>query len=180
MNKSSLPIANPCPMDWASMTPADRGRFCGECKKVVHELVRMTEKEAKALLHSAKNGELCVRYMFDAQGNIFFADTPRLVAPSLLNRARRAAAVAAAIAVPMTLGCSSTANGIGGASSSGEVMGGAPAYDDRQDKQITEPSDPDTSDASADSSSKSDGGADANDPQDDPGDASSDSYVPPT
>jgi hypothetical protein len=38
MNRTDLPIASPCNADWSTMTLADRGRFCGACRKVVREL----------------------------------------------------------------------------------------------------------------------------------------------
>ena len=92
MKTKELRIAEPCPVDWASMTPADRGRFCGECKKVVRDLRTMTETEAREMLQSAPNGGLCVRYVFDEHGKVFFKpDVPA----TFLVRANRAAAVAA-------------------------------------------------------------------------------------
>lgn len=90
-----------CTLDWAAMTPADKGRFCGDCKKVVRDLSRLTEAEGRALIEGPKTEGLCVRYVADAQGRIFFADgaSSSLVAPSLLVRAKRAIA-AAALALP--------------------------------------------------------------------------------
>lgn len=98
MTNDDVRIAEPCKVDWKKMTPAEGGRFCADCKKVVKNLSSMTEREARRLLRSENDGQLCVRYIYDAQGKIFFgADAPRPdVAPSaLLSRVRRAAAGAA-------------------------------------------------------------------------------------
>jgi len=120
MDHKDVKIGSPCTLDWRKMTPAEGGRFCGDCKKVVRDLSRMTEREARAMLKRASGGEhrgsfsgaappsadaLCVRYVYDNQGRIFFgADAPRrdvLLSPSsLLQRARRVAAAAAVVALP--------------------------------------------------------------------------------
>ena len=97
MNSKAVKIAAPCGADWTKMTPADGGRFCGDCKKVVKNISSMTEKDARKLLRSAGEGELCVRYMHDKLGNVVFgADQPRpdFVPASMLSRAKRAIAYA--------------------------------------------------------------------------------------
>jgi hypothetical protein len=86
------------------MTPTSGGRFCGDCKKVVRHLSEMTEVDAKALLRGGSGEELCVRYLYDRQGSIVFADR-KLLPASLLQRAKRAAAVAA---LPVTMAACST------------------------------------------------------------------------
>lgn len=107
MKTVEVRVASPCTVDWQSMTPADRGRFCGECKKVVHDLSNLTEGEARALLREAGNGELCVRYVYDRDGRVVLAPEPgaRLVPASLLHRAKRLSL--AAIAPLALAACSS-------------------------------------------------------------------------
>ena len=65
----------------------------------------MSEREARVLLKSARRGELCVRFVYDKQGRVFFGkDAPRkdaLIPAPLLSRARRVAAVAAIGAMPL-------------------------------------------------------------------------------
>jgi hypothetical protein len=103
MNKREIAIPLPCTVDWRKMTPRDGGRFCGDCKKVVRDLSKMTEEEARALLRTPPREGLCVRLVHDARGQIFFAgmQTSNLVPASLLRRAKRAAVQAcAAIALP--------------------------------------------------------------------------------
>jgi hypothetical protein len=99
MNRTDLPIATPCHADWSTMTLADRGRFCGACRKVVRELARMTEDEARAMLASPPTEGLCVRYVHDATGEIVFR-RDRVVPVGRL--VRRAAMVALAAALPLT------------------------------------------------------------------------------
>lgn len=105
MHRTDLPIASPCAADWTTMTLSDRGRFCGECKKVVHELARLTEGEARALLAAPPTEGLCVRYVHDTTGDILFR--PDVVPVTRLARARRAAvAVLAAASLPLAAaGC---------------------------------------------------------------------------
>jgi hypothetical protein len=105
MDKNAVAIASPCTADWRTMTPADGGRFCGDCKKVVRDLSKMRERDARTLLKSADNGELCVRYLYDKHGKVFFAgdSAPPLVPASFLQRAKRIALSAAAVAVPLSL-----------------------------------------------------------------------------
>ena len=99
MNRTDVPIASPCHADWTTMTMADRGRFCGACKKVVRELAQLTETEARALLASPPTEGLCVRYMHDATGEILFRRDPVVPASRLV---RRAAMLALAAALPLS------------------------------------------------------------------------------
>jgi hypothetical protein len=105
MHRTELPIASPCTVDWTTMTLADRGRFCGECRKVVRELAQVTEAEARAMLASPPSEGLCVRYVHDATREIVFR--PDVVPVTRLARVRRAAAVAlAAASLPLAVaGC---------------------------------------------------------------------------
>jgi hypothetical protein len=99
MNRTDLPIATPCNVDWSTMTLADRGRFCGACRKVVRELAQMTETDARALLALPPTEGLCVRYVHDATGEIVFRQD-RVVPVGRI--VRRAAMVALAAALPLT------------------------------------------------------------------------------
>jgi hypothetical protein len=115
MNRVEIPIASPCAADWTTMTLADRGRFCGECRKVVRELARMSEREARALLAAPPAEGLCVRYIHDATGEIVFRHDA--VVP-VARLARRVAAVALAVALPV---------GASACSSSQPMMGAPPS-----------------------------------------------------
>ncbi len=81
------------------MSLADRGRFCGACRKIVHDMSRMTEPEARALLASSPEG-LCVRYIHDARGEIVFRRPARDLVPAA-RLVKQAAMVAMAVTLPL-------------------------------------------------------------------------------
>jgi len=164
MKHGDIKLPTPCHADWRTMTPSGGGRFCGDCKKVVRDLSRMTERDARALLRETKNTELCVRYLYDRDGKVVFTgDAPSpMPATALLSRVRRAA-TAAAIAAPLALAACSAHPGQGASSSSTEQQ---PRSDD--DSQYTEnmggvPYDPsyDQTDAAADAAGDADAAPDA-------------------
>lgn len=172
MDRTELPIQTPCAADWTKMTPADGGRFCGDCKKVVRNLSRMSEVDARALLAAPRNEDLCVRYLYDAHGTIFFGPDlvqSTLVPASLLDRAKRAAA---AVALPLGLAaCSPTSilraddeTSEAHRSDLNEMMGGAPAWE-------PDASPPGDRDGGADAQARTDGGAEDTDAQPPAGDA---------
>lgn len=107
MNRSDLPIASPCGADWDAMIADGPKRFCGDCKKHVHDLSRLTEIDARRLLASPATEGLCVRYLYDEAGRVRFAPEeaaePALVAPSRLARMKRYVVAATALALPMSL-----------------------------------------------------------------------------
>ncbi len=122
MQKREIRIATPCEVDWESMTPADKGRFCGECKKVVRNLSQMSEREALQMLTEENNGQLCVRFLYDKHGKVFFAgDRQRLIPATLLSKTKRAALAAAAIAVPLALNACNLPEALSDFASSTEV-----------------------------------------------------------
>ncbi len=86
------------------MKPGDRKRFCGECRKHVHDLSSMTRHEAREVLQSRPTEGLCVRYLYDAHGDVVFRGAP--MPASFLSRAKR---IAAAAALPMSLAACSGA-----------------------------------------------------------------------
>ena len=104
---STIDIQTPCHLDWTKMTPAQGGRFCGDCKKVVRDLSGMTESEARALVEKERYNGLCVRMLVDRDGNVFFGGD-KLISASLLSKAKRAAISAAAIALPLATNACST------------------------------------------------------------------------
>lgn len=112
MNRTEIPIASPCHADWSTMSLADRGRFCGACRKVVRELRQMTESEARTLLASPPTEGLCVRYVHDATGEILFRRDDVIPAGKLLRRA--AAAVAMAVLPMGTVACMGAAPALTG------------------------------------------------------------------
>ncbi len=118
MKQSDITIATPCGQDWQSMSPREKSRFCGECKKVVHDLTSMKEKEAKKLLATPATEGLCVRYMYDEQGNVWFQDSMFMRTEGLL---KKVAAVAAIAAAPFLTACMGAAVGNDGPFESAQV-----------------------------------------------------------
>ncbi len=106
MQATEIAIETPCGQDWQSMKPGDRKRFCGECKKHVHDLSSMSRAEAREVLQSRPTEGLCVRYLYDAHGDVVFRDAP--IPASFLSRAKR---IAAAAALPMSLAACSGSMG---------------------------------------------------------------------
>lgn len=177
---TEIGIQTPCHLDWSKMTPAEGGRFCGDCKKVVRDLSKMTEREARALVAKERYEGLCVRMLVDRDGNVFFGGD-KLVSASLLSKAKRAAMTAATIALPLASNaCSAITEPLGiteQEQTSDEdltpMMGGAMPSDDIY------PSDPDAgadaesadaskhdaqstnADANSDAAPAADGGVDA-------------------
>lgn len=86
-----ITIPEPCHEDWESMDPQQRGRFCHSCRKKVHNLSSMTEREARALLDNDR--DICVAY-FEDDGRVAFQPEPLI--PLSRLRPRHAAAPAAA------------------------------------------------------------------------------------
>jgi hypothetical protein len=103
VNKDELRIETPCQADWTSMSLRDKSRFCADCKKVVWDLSRMTESEARALMAGPRTEGLCVRYLHDEMGTIRFLREANVVPAPALVRAKRALVAAAAVALPMSL-----------------------------------------------------------------------------
>ncbi len=105
MQKQDVRIETPCHVDWRSMTKMDRGRFCGDCKKVVRDLSSLSEREARTVLERASREDLCVRYLYDKHGRVFFAPAASsgVLPAGMLHRAKRVALAAAAAAAPLAM-----------------------------------------------------------------------------
>jgi hypothetical protein len=103
MNKGEVVIRTPCGADFDAMDPRGTARFCGSCNKLVHDLSLLGEAKARALLRSAPES-LCVRYLHDETGKIWFGEAPtKLVATDRLTRGKRAMAAAALAVTPMLI-----------------------------------------------------------------------------
>jgi hypothetical protein len=95
MRRESLPIHEPCSADWERMDGDGVVRFCRLCNKDVHDVSAMTEDEAREFL--AAGDQPCIRYRFDAQGDVLFQPRagvgllPRLAAAAALSFAGLAA-----------------------------------------------------------------------------------------
>lgn len=96
-----LSVASPCKASWSAMSGDARKRFCGDCRRHVYDLSKMTEAEAEALLgtvDSLGRGP-CVRFFQRADGTVLTADCPVGVALARRAKARAAAFAGAALAL---------------------------------------------------------------------------------
>ena len=65
----SINIASPCSAAWDEMIGNDQVRFCRHCSLHVHDLSKITRKDAIKLVAAAK-GKLCVRYSRHPNGAV--------------------------------------------------------------------------------------------------------------
>lgn len=65
----SIEVKTPCEQNWHEMRGTDQIRFCDHCAKDVHNLSRMTRKQARKIV-AASNGNICVRYVRRPDGRI--------------------------------------------------------------------------------------------------------------
>ncbi|RFZ94967.1 hypothetical protein D0C36_05415 [Mucilaginibacter conchicola] len=57
---TNISIPQPCHQNWNDMTPADQGRHCQSCQKIVVDFTRMTDSEIINYLNT--NGKVCGRF----------------------------------------------------------------------------------------------------------------------
>ncbi|MBX9940997.1 MAG: hypothetical protein K2Y32_17175 [Candidatus Obscuribacterales bacterium] len=76
----SLKIASPCPMLWENMlqTGDEAVRFCGECKKDVYDVSKMSAERTSLLLqrNCITGGSSCMQLYRRADGTIITDDCP--------------------------------------------------------------------------------------------------------
>lgn len=77
---NNLRIASPCPMLWGDMqrTPEEAVRFCGDCRKNVYDVSKMSTKETALLLQKAEvsGASTCMQLYRRADGTIITDDCP--------------------------------------------------------------------------------------------------------
>jgi hypothetical protein len=127
MKRDEASIATPCGADWRAMTPRGKARLCETCDKLVHDLSGRSEEEARALLGAPRTDGLCIRYLHDADGNIWFdsAGRDRLVPPQRLARGTAIAAAVALVAAPVLIEACGGANPYYDPSGSGSLQDNA-------------------------------------------------------
>ncbi len=99
VRSQDIEIPEPCHADWDAMRPEQRGRYCFDCRKKVHDLSAMTGPQARDFLADNECEDICVSYQHEDDGTLIFREPVAQVVPvSRLRRPRRPAKVAAAIA----------------------------------------------------------------------------------
>lgn len=102
MRSSQVNIDSPCHESWETMDGSAERRYCGVCRKHVHNLSEMRLDEARDLLARSGGEQLCVRYTAEADGTLRFRDlVPRARLTRNLVRSVFAAIVLAACDPPM-------------------------------------------------------------------------------
>ena len=96
-------IASPCPASWDEMIGNEQVRFCRHCSLHVHDLSKITAKDAMKLVADSQ-GKLCVRYYRRPDGTVQTAER----AQPLTQIKRRLSRIAAG-AFTATLSLASTA-----------------------------------------------------------------------
>ena len=118
MKRDEASIGTACGADWKTMQPRGTARLCDTCDKLVHNLSAMTERDARRLLRQPLRQSLCIRYLHDAEGNVWFgSDVSEALIPA--NRIVRGGLAIAASAAALALTPLLT-----------EACGGASPYDD--------------------------------------------------
>ncbi len=99
MKRSDLPISSPCAALWDTMTVRGRALFCDECQTLVHDLSRLQRNEAADFLRAHVGEQMCVKYSYDAFGNVLFAAPVQaaVIPASMLRPSVRALAAATAL-----------------------------------------------------------------------------------
>jgi hypothetical protein len=69
----TITVAIPCTESWEQMAGNDRVRFCSKCKKMVHDISRLTSAEALDLLKD-ESRKPCVRLYRRPDGRVLTAD----------------------------------------------------------------------------------------------------------
>jgi hypothetical protein len=60
-NSYKITIPKPCHADWGQMTPTEKGRFCAQCTKTVHDFTAMSDSELIRLLEKSQE-KVCGRF----------------------------------------------------------------------------------------------------------------------
>lgn len=63
--KLQLTIKEPCHENWDSMSPADKGKFCGSCQKQVIDFSDMSDRQIAEFFKKPSTGSICGRFMTD-------------------------------------------------------------------------------------------------------------------
>ncbi|MBL7732480.1 MAG: carboxypeptidase-like regulatory domain-containing protein [Chitinophagaceae bacterium] len=63
--KLQLSIAEPCHENWDSMTPSQKGKFCGFCQKQVVDFTHMSDRQVIEFFKKPSTGSVCGRFITD-------------------------------------------------------------------------------------------------------------------
>jgi hypothetical protein len=101
-----LRIGEPCQQDWDAMGGEGATRFCGACRKHVHDLSARTEAEARTLLEHEPEEGYCLRYRCDPRGLIQFVPGTKVRGSAPLRGGLRLPLAGALTASALVTACS--------------------------------------------------------------------------
>lgn len=110
---NDIVISSPCSVRWESMSGDEKIRFCGECKKNVHNITNMPPEQVADVLSRRLDERLCV-FMYRKDNGTVVLDN----CPAFLRQKRdkiRAYAVAALLIFSWMLATGADAQGLVGA-----------------------------------------------------------------
>ena len=70
-----IDVKDPCPLSWEELKGDKTVRYCGVCRRHVHNLSEMTSQHAASLLESQESP--CVRFVRDRAGQVVTLDYQR-------------------------------------------------------------------------------------------------------
>lgn len=98
-------IASPCSADWDEMVGNQQVRFCQHCSMYIHDLSKITRKDAIRLVAASK-GKLCVRYLRRPDGTV---ETASRAAPVSQVKRRLSRIAAGAFTASLSLASNAAA-----------------------------------------------------------------------
>lgn len=110
---NDIVISSPCTVSWQSMNGDEKIRFCGECKKNVHNITNMPPNEVADVLSRRIDERLCI-FMYKRKNGTVVLDN----CPAFLRQKRdrmRNYAVAALLTLSWMLATGADAQGLVGA-----------------------------------------------------------------
>jgi hypothetical protein len=110
---NKIVIQNPCAANWDEMDGDQTVRFCGQCKKNVHNLTAMFPEQLERTLALRESGSLCVFMARRDDGTVIIDNCP-----AFLRKSRdrvRAYAFSAALNLTWMMALSASGQGLVGA-----------------------------------------------------------------
>ena len=72
----SIRVPKPCSENWEAMTPAEKGRFCASCQKMVVDFSVMTDAQIVAVFEKQAGELTCGRFQIAQLERELFVLTP--------------------------------------------------------------------------------------------------------
>ncbi len=105
ITSEELAISRPCPVDLDEefRGSAAKRHYCDHCRKDVHMLSAMTEREATVFLSRNEGKDICISYHRRRNGEVAFAPEPVVPVTQLLRKRPKRRSRLAAVGVTVAL-----------------------------------------------------------------------------